>query len=357
MIKAEVGGADRSSAPPPPLEPDVPRWIQLPVRVVATLILVPLGLLWAALRYAGRLLLRYLILPLGWAVDRLLWRPLVWVARNLLWRPLVWVARYLLWLPLVWVARCLLWLPMVWLARQLAWVSVHLLWRPLLWVARQLIWLPLVWLTHHLVLVPLGWLHRQLAPPVRALVRLLVVAAHWSGGQLLRLSGLLWAALAHLGRALVDGVRFGWWVAALVGRFGYRFLLRPVGLALAWLGRHTLVPIGYAVAWLVGRIVALARLIWLGLRYVLRVLISGARFGWWLAVLLGRFVHRFLLRPVGIALRWLWRHSAVPFAAAVRWGWSHGVVPAGRWLRDDVVGPVRVTVRQVLVALGLRRRA
>ncbi|MFI6760092.1 hypothetical protein ACIBF5_13235 [Micromonospora sp. NPDC050417] len=344
MIEAETGGAQRSSAPPP-LEPDVPRWIQLPVRVVATLVLVPLGLLWVSLRYVGRLLLRYLLQPLGWVVDRLLWRPLVWVARYLLWRPLVWVARYLLWLPLVW------------LARQLAWVGVHLLWRPLAWVARHLVWLPLVWLVHHLVLAPLAWLYRQLAPPVRALVRVLAVAARWSGRQLLRLLGLLWAGVAHLGRVLVSAARFGWWVAALVGRFGYRILLRPVGLALRWLWRHTLVPIGYAIGWLAGRFLALARLLGRGLRYVLRVLVSGARFGWWLAVLLGRFVYRFLLRPIGIALRWLWRRSAVPLARAVRWGWSYVALPTARWLRDDVVGPVRVTVRQVLVALGLRRRA
>ncbi|MFK3980716.1 hypothetical protein ACI2K4_10120, partial [Micromonospora sp. NPDC050397] len=77
----------------------------------------------------------------------------------------------------------------------------------------------------------------------------------------------------------------------------------------------------------------------------------------WLAGVVGRFVYRYLLRPVGLTLRWLWRHTVTPAGRAVRWVWRHLVVSTFRWLRDGVVRPVRLTTRQVLVALGLRRRA
>jgi hypothetical protein len=80
-------------------------------------------------------------------------------------------------------------------------------------------------------------------------------------------------------------------------------------------------------------------------------------FGWWLAGVVGRFVYRFLLRPVGLAVRWAWRSTVVPIGRAIRWGWSHSVLPMGRWLRDGVIRPVRATTRQVFVALGFRRRA
>ncbi|WP_446219317.1 hypothetical protein [Micromonospora sp. IBHARD004] len=77
-----------------------------------------------------------------------------------------------------------------------------------------------------------------------------------------------------------------------------------------------------------------------------------------------------LLRPAGLALRWLWRHTvvplgravratwrhtAVPLARAVRAGWRATVGPTRRWVRRAVLDPVRLASREVLTALGLRR--
>jgi hypothetical protein len=88
-----------------------------------------------------------------------------------------------------------------------------------------------------------------------------------------------------------------------------------------------------------------------------RLCADAVRFAWRAAATLGRLVYRILLRPVGHAIRWTWRHTAVPVGHAVRDLWRLSVVPVGRWVwrgvlapagrsvRDSVLEPIRVTTR------------
>lgn len=174
-------------------------------------------------------------------------------------------------------------------------------------------------------------------------------------------------------------VRLGWAALVAVGRFGYRYLLRPIGWLLdraiwrplrwlflnllwrplGWLGHYLLVV---PVRWLfrvcrpglrvVGRaLVAVARWIGRGLQAGWRVVGPGV-------VLVGRVLWAALVwswRVVGAVLGFLYRLFVRPIGLAVAWLWRVTIAPAGRWVRDVVWRPLADATRDVLVALGLRR--
>ncbi|MCX4473625.1 hypothetical protein OOK41_25520 [Micromonospora sp. NBC_01655] len=217
---------------PPPL-------IVVIARGVALVVVLPVRLLWELLAGTARWVDRWLLSPIGRAVRAWVLRPLAWLLHRLVWVPLAWLAKHLLWYPLVWFLRTLV--------------------RP---VARVLVKV-VDWLIRH-VLVPLVELVRRAFGP----------------------------ALAAVGRGL-------WW------------LLRLVAGALAYAWRLT------------GRIV--------------------------------NVLYRLLLRPVGLALGWVWRHTAVPLGRALRAAWRVTVTPTVRWLRDAILTPIRQATRDLLTALGLRR--
>ncbi|MET8231275.1 hypothetical protein ABZS77_11455 [Micromonospora sp. NPDC005298] len=234
---------------------------------------------------------------------RLLWE-LIEAAGRLVHRHLLTpVGRFLRrWLlaPLVWCVRHLLWLPLVWAARTLVWIPLVWSGRGLAWVARTLIWLPLVWVARSV-----------LRPPLVGLGRVLV----WLTGHLV-VRPLTWLGevLAPAGRLLWRGV------GVLVG---------AAGAALVWLLR--------GIWWIVagcGRLVVAA---W---RTAGRVL---------------GFLHRLLLRPLLLGVRWVWSVTVVPVARGVRAAWRATVSPVARWIRRSVLDPARLASREVLTALGLRR--
>ncbi|MER5703320.1 hypothetical protein ABT023_15450 [Micromonospora sp. NPDC002296] len=196
-------------------------------------------------------------------------------------------------------------------------LPVRLVWELLAgsarWLARQLLsplgralraWVlrPLAWLLDRLVWIPLVWLTRH----------------------------LLWHPLV--------------WV--------FRTLVRPVARLLVgaadWLIRNMLVPLvrafGPALA-AVGR----------GLWWLLRLVADALGYAWRLTGRIVDFLHRLLLRPAGLALRWLWRHTAVPTGRVLRAAWRATVTPTVRWLRDSILTPIRRATRDLLTALGLRR--
>jgi hypothetical protein len=55
-------------------------------------------------------------------------------------------------------------------------------------------------------------------------------------------------------------------------------------------------------------------------------------------------IYRYLLRPIGLAIRFTWRYT---FGALL-----HGIAVTGRWLSREVFRPAGRVVR---AALGLRR--
>lgn len=207
------------------------------------IVVVPLRLLWELGRAVGRLLERYVLRPLGWTLDRLLWRPLRWLLIHVVWRPLTWVTVYLLWTPLVWFAR-------------------------------------------RVVVPPLCWLARVLRP-----------AARWLGARL-----------------LAGGRR-----------------LRHIVLAIA----EWLTPAARALS---------------------RVIVAAFGFAWRLAGTLARWLYLILLRPIGLAIAFVWRVVVVPTARVVGWAWRHSAVPIGQWLRRAVLAPSAAVTRRVLAALDWRRR-
>lgn len=144
---------------------------------------------------------------------------------------------------------------------------------------------PLVWLWEHLIVAPLAWLWtRVLRPP-----------------------------LAWLGRGLVTVL--GWVLMVPV-------LL--VGVPLMWLWEKVLwpwvlAPVGRAAVWFL-------------------------TLGWQGTTWLFRQVYRFVLRPVGRALAFVWRWTLGPVFRAVAW--------AGRWVRDEILRPAGAAIRAVFTAIG-----
>ncbi|AXK34179.1 hypothetical protein DVA86_17495 [Streptomyces armeniacus] len=324
-------------AAPPEAEGCLAVAVRWPVRVVVLLLVVPVRMAWDALVACGRVLRRVLWQPLvrglGWLAHTFvavpagrLWRwvlapvgrgvgvALVWLGKALfvwpwvaLWRhvltPLghglraaargvgaavVWLVRYglvvpvvALWTGFVWLLRVLFVWPAQWMYRRLLTPAGH----GLSWLWRTLLVLPAVWTYAH-VLTPLGHGLRAAARGIGAAVVWLVryglvvpVVALWTGFVWLLRALFVWPA-----------------------QWTYRWLLTPLGRALAVVGRE--IRDAFVMAWsAAGRI-------------------SRAVFGF-----LGRL------------LKWI-------FVAPVVQVWRHVVRPAGRGLRDHVWRPAAGAVRE-----------
>ncbi|MFD9723887.1 hypothetical protein [Streptomyces sp. NPDC059072] len=181
----------------------------------------------------------------------------------------------------------------------------------------------------------------------------LVPVGRFLGGHVFRPLG---EALAWVGRAGVTyllaplakgGMWCGWalgmalfvwpWVAL------WRYVLVPVGQGIGWMAavvyRYTLTPVGQGLVWLVGAVY----------RYVLTPV--GRGFVW----LVGA-VYRYVLTPLGQGLVWLvvalFRYGLRPVGLGVAWLvvalWRYGLRPVGiavGWVAD-------VLYRYVLTPLG-----
>jgi hypothetical protein len=222
-------------------------WLLWPVRALAVVVVLPFRLLWEAAKLIGRFLDRYLIASVAW-----LWRYLVAI-------------------------------PVTWLARQI-WAGLTVLGRWISAVLRVLIGVPLRWLWQQALRPVLRALWKYVLRPVFVAVVLAITFV--------------------IERVLAPVVRFVW-----------RWVLAPAGRAIVWF----------------------------------------VRAGWQGVSWLGRQLYRFLLRPIGIAVAWLWRYTFGALFRGIGWLWSVTVTPAGRWIRDEILRPAAAAARSVLVAVGLRR--
>jgi hypothetical protein len=193
-----------------------PALIYWTIRIFAVVFVLPFRVLWEALGFAGRILVRYVVRPLVW-----LWHYAVVVPAVFLWHygvavPAAFLWRYLIAVPVAFLWRYAVVVPTAWLWRQafgpaLGWLFVvPAQW---LWQRRALVLRPLTVMLRCLIVIPLTWAWAVTAPLWRGLVR-----------------GVAWVLIA------------GWQGAGWVLGQVYRWLLRPAGLAVAWVWRHTIVP-------------------------------------------------------------------------------------------------------------------
>ncbi|MEU8656565.1 hypothetical protein [Actinoplanes philippinensis] len=193
----------------------VPGWLLWPIRAVAIVVVLPFRLLGMALAAIGRFLHRYLLVPLGW-----LWRHAIVI-------PATWLGHWLIVVPATWLWVNVLRPPARWLGKALVTVLGWLLTIPVM-----LIGVPATWLWEHAVVPGARLLHEWVLRPVAV---------------------FLWTwILAPIGRAIIWFLRLGWQGTTWLFRQIYRFLLRPIGIAVAvtWrytvgaLWRHVVAPTG-----------------------------------------------------------------------------------------------------------------
>ena len=114
----------------------------------------------------------------------------------------------------------------------------------------------------------------------------------------------------------------------------------------------------WGAAGLARQYLVLSPLRWLGavLTPVGRLVVAAVVGAWRTAGRVLRLLHRLLLRPLAVAVSGgSWSVTVVPVARGLRAVWRATVAPAARWTRRSVLDPVRLAVREVLNALGLRR--
>ncbi|WP_406462365.1 hypothetical protein OHB07_12680 [Streptomyces sp. NBC_00111] len=277
--------------------------VRIPVRIVVLVLVLPVRMLWDLLVAGGRLLDRVMLRPLG--------RALRWFHEQVL-TPVGKALARLAVAVLVW-----------------PWVG---LWRYVVVpVVRYGVVVPLVWL-HRAVLTPVGhglrWVYAELlVPAVTALVTLLLV----------------WPAV-------------GVW----------RYLLRPLGIAgawlvttllvlpLVWVYRSVLTPLGHGIVWTLGvlgrGLAFLGRGVWTGTAWLVTTLLVRPVVWVYRRVLapVGREVVTavgvawriagFISRAVGRGLAWLAWHLV---GAPVAWAYRTVCTPCGRFLRDVAWAPVK----------------
>jgi hypothetical protein len=166
---------------------------------------------------------------------------------------------------------------------------------------------------------------------------------------------LAWEALAYVGRHILKP--FAEYVLFPVLHYVVWIPLRWVTVnvlwrPLAWIAVRILAPV-LAVLWegLVWFVAALGPF-W---RLLGRVLLEVAR----AVAFATKLLHRYLFRPLAIAIAWAWNHSVALLwrylvAIPVAWVWRTLVVPPARWVRSAVLHPIAETTRRVFAALGLR---
>ncbi|WP_344444896.1 hypothetical protein [Kitasatospora nipponensis] len=357
MSRAEGPGAEPADREP---QGCLVAAVRVPARVVAVLVVMPLGFCWELLRAAARALAGVLTVAARW-LERaagMLWRVLVVRPCGLLYRHLLTpLGRALAAVGRV-VGRALA------AAGRVLAAGLRLLARALLVVGRvlkaaveagatglgELVGL----LLGVLVVVPAAFLLRRLLIPLgRHLGR-------WSLVPLKLLSRYLIVPLGRALVALVDGVNRGLTLlleVALpaVARALYRYLLLPLGRALAAAVRL----LGAGAGLLAHALVRLLVLTVRGLRIAIEALVEYA------LVRPARAAWRYLLVPAGRALGWLvtrlWRHLLLPLGRpllgglgqVVTWAWRLGgqlwrllVMRPCRWVRRDLWWPLKAEVRR-----------
>lgn len=173
---------------------------------------------------------------------------------------------------------------------------------------------------------------------------------------------------------LVVPVRMVWDALVVVGRFLHDRVLRPVGRALAWVGRAVfvwpfvalwrwvLVPLGVALRWL-GTVLVVVPAGWLYRRVLTPVGHALAWLGQRLLVVPSVWLYRWVLTPVGHALAWCGRGlyalaSLLVAGIATALYWTARVLlvwPAyavWRWVLAPVGRVLAVVAREVGAALG-----
>ncbi|MFC5750392.1 hypothetical protein [Actinomadura rugatobispora] len=318
-----------------------PAWIVVPARVVAVVVVLPLrlvydlvALLFRGLKRTPRGVGRFLL-----AAYMALLHPVVRVIGQgavALWSGLVWLWTYAVYIPLRWVAV------VVMLG------GLRLFGRGSGRLAR--------------------WFYSIFVAPV---VRLLAAIGSvlgsglaWLGSGVLRLLELvvarplvaLWAGLVWAAKGVGAGLMFLLSVLVVVPAVAlWRYVLRPPLLGLAWLGRTAGTGVAALAAIFAGALVWAWRMLGRLLYWVARILF----------VIPALFVYRYLLRPIGLAGRFLWTNGVVapsrwvkdallvPVGRGSRAVWRVSVRDPARWARRSVLAPVRDAGRDV--RLQLRR--
>jgi hypothetical protein len=299
-----------------------PAWIVVPARVVAVVVVLPLRLVYDFLALVARGLKR----TPGWFGRFLL------AAYMAVLHPVV---------RLIGQGAVALWSGLVWL-----WTNG--LYNPLRWVYSVFV-APVVRLLGAVLKGVLRVLELVIARPVAAL---------WAG--------LVWV-LAMAGRGIGAALMFLLnWLVVVPAVALWRYVLRPPLAGLAWLGRAVGRVLLRGWGLLVTGVAALAAIFAGAVVWAWRML---GRLLYWVARILvvipALFVYRFLLRPVGHGLRFLWANVVVapsrwvkdvllvPVGRGARAVWRVSVRDPARWVRASVLAPVRDAGRDV--RLQLRR--
>jgi hypothetical protein len=223
--------------------PELAPWIRWPVWVLAAVVVLPLRLLWELLQALGGFLVRYVGRPLVWLWFYLVVVPGWWLLRHVVvpplrllrellqalggflvryvGRPLVWLWFYLVVVPGSWFLRHAIVRPLRFLLRYLVIVPLTWLWPGLVLVVP--------WLAYWLIAVPFAWCWRVSAPLLRFLGQALTALAN-GVGVLIR---------GIFQRVLMPGWQGAGWILGHI----YRWVLRPVGRAVAWVWRRTVLPV------------------------------------------------------------------------------------------------------------------
>ncbi|WP_329117229.1 hypothetical protein [Streptomyces sp. NBC_01465] len=273
--------------------------IRIPVRIVVLVVVLPVRMVWDALSWTGRQFYRYVLTPLG--------RALRFVGMALFVWPWVALWRYVVVPPARWIYRRLL-TP---LGHGIAAV-VRGTGAALGWLGRTLVVIPARWF-YRWVLTPigiaLGWIARALFVwPWVALWRYVVVPVV-RYGIVIPAVWLYGAVLTPLGHAITWAVLGLGALLRWLGVQTYRFVLTPLGIAIAFpfivLWRYVLVPVGRA------------------LRVIGREIVEAVGVCWRIA--------GYISRAVGRALKWLgWNLVGRPVRAAWRWSYDYVLAPVGR---------------------------
>jgi hypothetical protein len=312
-------------APPP--EGCLTVAIRIPVRIVVLVLVVPVRIVWDAFVVVGRFLRDSVLRPL--------WRALVVWPCVALWRYVVvpiakavgWLGKVLVVIPLMWLYRYVL-TPVgqgiAWLARGIVAGLVWVYARVLTPVGHGVVWLlkgvgavltligrGIAWVAQGIV-AGLVWVYARMFTPV----------GHGIVWLLKGFGAVLAWIFTPVGRAIVWCARGIAWLASTV--------VTGIGVALYWIARILLVlPVIALWRWVlapIGRALAVVgREVWDALGHAWRI--AGH-----ISLAVGRFL--------GTLFRWV-------FVEPVRWVYRTVLTPVGHVIRDVVLRPVAEAARTV----------